>query len=98
MITIAVLPGDGVGSEVLAGPVELAHWIAERGSVRVTGPWPVGASSFGETGEGLPAATVEACEASDAILLGSVGEHPGVPIGAYRPELALLQLREHFDL
>lgn len=98
MISIALLPGDGVGPEVLEGPAELAEMLAATGAVEVTGPWPVGASSFGATGEGLPEETLAACEAADAILLGAVGEHPGVPIADYRPELALISLRVHFDL
>lgn len=97
MITIALLPGDGVGTEVLDGPTWIARELARRKVVDVTGPWPIGASSFAATGEGLPTATIRACEESDAILMGAVGEHPGVSIDAYRPELALLTLRNHFD-
>ena len=98
MITVALLPGDGVGQEVLDGPGEILRELARRGLLSVTGPWPIGASAFSESGEGLPAATVTACENSDAVLLGAVGEHPGVPLADYRPELALIGLREHFDL
>lgn len=98
MISIALLPGDGVGPEVLDGPAELARRLAAVGAVEMTGPWPVGASAFGAIGDGLPVETLEACEQADAILLGAVGEHPGVPLSAYRPETALLALRVHFDL
>jgi isocitrate/isopropylmalate dehydrogenase len=98
MITVALLPGDGVGPEVLDGASEILRELARRELLAVTGPWLIGASAFAEGGEGLPAATVTACEEADAILLGAVGEHPGVPIAAYRPELALIGLREHFDL
>ncbi len=98
MIRIALLPGDGVGEEVLSGPAVVAQMLADRDVLDVTGPWPVGASSFGETGDGLPPSTLAACEEADAILLGAVGEHPGVSTSAYRPELALLTLRQHFDL
>lgn len=97
MINVALLPGDGVGSEVLAGPTELLRWLATRGELELTGPWPVGASSYGVSGEVLPATTLDACEAANAILLGAVGEHPGVSAAGLRPELALLGLREHFD-
>lgn len=98
MIKIALLPGDGIGPEVLAGPTALLGWLADRGELECTGPWPVGASSFAESGQGLPTSTVQACEAADAILLGAVGDHPGVATAGFRPELALLGLREHFDL
>jgi isocitrate/isopropylmalate dehydrogenase len=98
MIHVALLPGDGVGSEVLDGPSSLLRELERRGAVTVTGPWPVGASAFAQTGTGLPPETLHACEQADAVLLGAVGEHPGVPLGIYRPELALIGLREHFDL
>ena len=62
---IAVLPGDGVGAEVVAGPVELLEAIAAAGRIELTGPWPVGASAFGELGTGLPASTLAACDDSD---------------------------------
>ncbi len=98
MIRLAILPGDGIGSEVLAGPIEIVERLAVDGRVEITGPWPVGASAYLDTGEGLPAATLAACEAADAILFGAVGDHPGFDARDYRPELALLRLREHFDL
>jgi isocitrate/isopropylmalate dehydrogenase len=98
MIKIALLPGDGVGPEVLRGPMELVQHLAGLGVLDVTGPWPVGASAFATTGEGLPASTLQACEEANAILLGAVGEQPGVSLRAYRPERALIALREHFDL
>jgi isocitrate/isopropylmalate dehydrogenase len=98
VIRVAVLPGDGIGPEVLEGPVAVLRSLAAAGLLEVTGPWPVGASAFAEAGEGLPAPTLEACEAADAIFLGAVGEQPGLAVQDYRPELALLGLREHFDL
>jgi isocitrate/isopropylmalate dehydrogenase len=98
MIRVALLPGDGVGPEVLEGPAQLLRELEHRGKVTTSGPWPVGASAFGGCGTGLPAETLRACEDADAILLGAVGEHPGVPLDDYRPELALIGLREHFDL
>lgn len=98
MISIALLPGDGIGSEVLAGPSQIVEWLADRGELACSGPWPIGASSFASCGAGLPDETLDACEESDALLLGAVGEHPGVPLASFRPELALLALREHFDL
>ena len=98
MITVALLPGDGVGPEVLAGPAVLLQALAERDVLAVNGPWPVGATAFAAGGEGLPRETISACENADAILLGAVGEHPGVPLADYRPELSLIGLREMFDL
>ena len=76
MRRVAVLPGDGVGAEVTAGPLELLSDIAAAGRVELTGPWPVGASAFGAHGTGLPPETVAACDAADALFLGAIGEHP----------------------
>jgi len=97
-IRIAVLPGDGVGAEVLAGPIKLLEHIASTGCVEVTGPWPVGASAFAELGTGLPEQTLRACDDADAMFFGAAGEHPGVPIDDYRPELSIIGLRERYDL
>ncbi len=95
---IAVLPGDGVGAEVVAGPVELLEAIAEAGRIELTGPWPVGASAFGELGTGLPADTLAACDDCDAMFFGAAGEHPGVSLDAYRPEHSIIGLRQRYDL
>ena len=95
---IAVLPGDGVGAEVVAGPVELLEAIAGAGRIELTGPWPVGASAFGELGTGLPADTLAACDGSDAMFFGAAGEHPGVSLDDYRPEHSIIGLRQRYDL
>ena len=95
---IAVLPGDGVGAEVVAGPVELLEAIAGAGRIELTGPWPVGASAFGELGTGLPEDTLAACDASDAMFFGAAGEHPGVSLDDYRPEHSIIGLRQRYDL
>ncbi len=95
---IAVLPGDGVGAEVVAGPVELLEAIAEAGRIELTGPWPVGASAFGELGTGLPAVTLAACDDCDAMFFGAAGEHPGVSLDDYRPEHSIIGLRQRYDL
>lgn len=98
MIKLAVLPGDGIGDEVMSGPMELLRVLSRDGVVEVSGPWPVGATAYAATGQLLPSHTVAACEDADAILLGAVGDHPGVALNGIRPEVALLTLREHFDL
>ena len=95
---IAVLPGDGVGAEVVAGPVELLEAIAGAGRIELTGPWPVGASAFGELGTGLPADTLAACDDCDAMFFGAAGEHPGVSLDDYRPEHSIIGLRQRYDL
>lgn len=98
MITVAVLPGDGIGREVVDGPLEILRGLQDRGVLEVSGPWPVGLSAFGDHGTVLPERTLAACEEADAVLLGAIGEHPGADPGAAQQPSALLALRSHFDL
>ena len=95
---IAVLPGDGVGAEVIDGPTRLLEAIADAGRIELTGPWPVGASAFGEFGTGLPEPTLAACDSCDAMFFGAAGEHPGVSLDDYRPEHSIIGLRQRYDL
>ncbi len=96
--TVAWLPGDGVGEEVTAGPAELLAVMAEAGRIELTGPWPVGASAFGTLGTGLPDGTLDTTDRCDAMFFGAAGEHPGVPLDAYRPEHSIIGLRRRYDL
>jgi 3-isopropylmalate dehydrogenase len=100
MTTIALLPGDGIGSEILDGPVAYLHNLERDGApVRITGPWPYGSSGWAQTGSTLPEQTVAACRAADVILSGAVGTHPGVTTEQCpNPEAALIELRHLFDL
>ena len=95
---VAVLPGDGVGAEVVAGPAQLLQVVADAGRIELTGPWPVGASAFGELGTGLPTDTLAACDDCDAMFFGAAGEHPGVSLDDYRPEHSIIGLRQRYDL
>jgi acyl-CoA synthetase (AMP-forming)/AMP-acid ligase II len=57
MISIALRPGDSVGPEVLADPIDIANHLADHGVVQTTGPWPVGTTAFAATGAALPSTT-----------------------------------------
>jgi 3-isopropylmalate dehydrogenase len=98
--TVALLPGDGIGAEVLEGPVALLRRLEREGApVRLTGPWPYGTTGWMQTGSILPAETVAACREADVILSGAVGTHPGVTAEQCpNPEAALIELRHVFDL
>lgn len=100
MTTIALLPGDGIGSEILDGPVAYLTVLAEQGlPVKLTGPWPYGSTGWAETGESLPEQTIKACQEADVILSGSVGTDPRVdPKDCPNPEAGLIKLRHLFDL
>lgn len=98
---IAVLPGDGIGSEVMAEAIRVLKAIEKRfGHTFHLTEAPVGGTAYDLVGTPLPADTVKLCEASDAILFGSVGgpKWDDLPSDK-RPETgALLPLRKHFDL
>jgi 3-isopropylmalate dehydrogenase len=98
--TIALLPGDGIGSEILDGPVAFLRQLEQDGvPVRLTGPWPYGTSGWAQTGSILPPETVAACHDADVILSGAVGTHPGISAQECpNPEAALIELRHIFDL
>lgn len=100
MTAIALLPGDGIGSEILDGPLAYLHQLERDGApVQVTGPWPYGTSGWAQTGAILPAETVDACRDADVILSGAVGTHPGITAQQCpNPEAALIELRHIFDL
>lgn len=98
---IAVLPGDGIGPEVMSEARKVLDTIAEKhGLTFECEEKLVGGAAIDATGGPLPEDTVAACEASDAILFGSVG---GPKWESLPPEIqpergALLPLRKHFGL
>jgi 3-isopropylmalate dehydrogenase len=100
MSTIALLPGDGIGAEILDGPVALLRQLARDGApIELTGPWPYGTTGWLATGSTLPDSTLAACQEADVVLSGAVGTHPGVsPDECPNPEAALIRLRHVFDL
>jgi 3-isopropylmalate dehydrogenase len=100
MTTIALLPGDGIGREILDGPVAYLRQLERRGlPVRISGPWPYGSTGWRETGATLPPQTIEACRTADVVLSGAVGTHPGISAeDCPNPEAALIALRHEFDL
>ncbi len=98
---IAVLPGDGIGPEVMAEALKVLRKLEQSidGSFDVeTGE--VGGSAIDKLGEALPKQTIELCESSDAILFGSVGgpKWESLPPEKQPERAALLPLRKHFAL
>jgi len=95
---IVVLPGDGVGPEVLHESRQVLERIAEtRGHDLAFQEALIGGAAIRSTGIPLPPETVAACEGADAILLGAVGD-PEFDGKEVRPEQALLELRKHLGL
>jgi 3-isopropylmalate dehydrogenase len=94
-LKITVLAGDGIGPEVTAQAVHVLETVADRhGHNFEFEERPVGGVAIKQEGSPLPASTLEACLASNAVLLGAVGapEHDKLPAQA-RPEAGLLALR-----
>src|SRR5205814_8392630 len=72
---IAVLPGDGIGPEVIAQAVRVLEAVGERFEVRFAlDTLPIGAAAVRAARNPLPAETRTAVERSDAVLLGAVGD------------------------
>jgi len=97
--TIALLPGDGIGPEVIEPAVRLMDKaLAGSGSTRLDyKPLDAGAGHYEKTGESLPTAALETARRSDAVFLGAMGlPHVRYPDGT---EIApQLELRETLDL
>ncbi len=71
---LAVLPGDGIGPEVMSEAIKVLDTLAAKSDIRFEyNHQLVGGAAIDAVGKALPAETVAACEASDAILFGSVG-------------------------
>ncbi|HXG88002.1 MAG TPA: isocitrate/isopropylmalate family dehydrogenase [Vicinamibacterales bacterium] len=94
-LTVAVLPGDGIGPEVIAQATRVLHLITDACGHHVeTTHYPIGGAALRRHGVALPASTAAGCAASDAVLLGAVGDPSFDHLSPeHRPEAALLSLR-----
>ena len=93
---IAVLPGDGIGTEVTSVAVEVLKRACEAHGVEIeTESFLFGGCSYDEYGEPVTDETLDACLEADAVLLGAVGgpQYDDLP-KQHRPEAALLKLRK----
>jgi 3-isopropylmalate dehydrogenase len=91
-IRLAVVPGDGIGPEVVAEGLKVLDALGLTIEQTV---YELGATYWHKTGEALPDATLEEIRGHDAILLGAVGD-PSVPSGVLERGL-LLKLRFELD-
>lgn len=97
---IAVIPGDGIGPEVIGQTTRVLDEIGRKyDHVFDFTEVLAGGCAIDETGECLPRETVKICKESDAVLLGAVGgpKWDHLP-GKDRPEMALLGLRSELGL
>ncbi len=97
---IALLPGDGIGPEVVAAARRILEAVAARfGHQFHFEVAAIGGHAIDLEGTPLPSATLVACERADAMLLGAVGGPRWSDTAAkIRPEQGLLRLRRHFEL
>jgi len=94
-MTIAVLPGDGIGVEVTAAALRVLR--AVRADLDYAHA-DVGGAAIERHGSALPAETLALCRRSAAMLFGAVGDPRYDAPGGPRPESAILGLRKEFDL
>jgi len=100
-LKIALLPGDGIGPEVITEAVKICDAIAEKFNHTII--WKeglVGADAIEKTGDPYPNSTHEICLNSNAVLFGAVGDpkFDNNPSLSVRPEEGLLRMRKKLGL
>src|ERR1039457_331927 len=96
---IAVLPGDGIGPEIVAQAVKVLRALAQDGLKLEMEEALVGGAAYDAAGDPLPAATLKLAREADAILFGGVGgwQYDQLP-RAKRPEHATLRSLKQLGL
>lgn len=97
---IAVIPGDGIGPEIMNEALKVLDKVGEKyGHSFECTKVLAGGAAIDATGKSLPQETLDVCKASDAVMLGAVGgpKWDNLP-GGERPERALLGLRKELGL
>lgn len=97
---ITLLPGDGIGPEIMAVAVNVLQTIAPHFDLKFEFQEAlVGGAAIDAVGEPLPAATLETCRQSDAVLLAAIGGYKWDTLPRHlRPETGLLALRSGLGL
>ena len=93
---IAVLPGDGIGPEIIAQALRALRALELKCELEEA---PVGGAAYEKHGHPLPESTLKLAQAADAVLFGAVGDWKYDTLErALRPEQAILGLRKHLGL
>ena len=93
---IAILPGDGIGPEIMAQAVKVLNVLGEPFELETA---PVGGAAYAAHGHPLPEATLALARAADAVLFGAVGDYQYDNLErSLRPEQAILGLRKNLEL
>ncbi|MBB6330157.1 3-isopropylmalate dehydrogenase [Chryseobacterium sediminis] len=98
---IAVLPGDGIGPEIISESIKILDVIAEAFQCKFHFDYGlIGAEAIFKTGNPLPEETLKICKESDAVLFGAIGDpvFDNNPEAKVRPEQGLLKLRKELGL
>ena len=95
-MNIAILPGDGIGPEIVAEAVKVLHALDLKFEMQTA---PVGGAAYEAAGHPLPEATLKLAKDADAILFGAVGDWKYDTLDRpLRPEQAILGLRKALGL
>jgi len=96
---IAVLPGDGIGPEIVTQAVKVLDRLQADGLKIEMEYAPIGGAGYEAAGDPLPEATLKLSQAADAVLLGAVGDwkYDSLPRDQ-RPERGLLRIRKALNL
>lgn len=96
---IAVLPGDGIGPEIVKQALRVVDVLRSDGLSIEVEQASIGGAGYDEHGDPLPAATLALAKSADAVLLGAVGgpQYDQLP-RAKRPEQGLLRIRKELGL
>ncbi len=100
-LKFAVLPGDGIGPEVMAATLRVLHALAEGHGLKLDyAEADVGGIAIDRHGSALPESTLKVCREADAILFGSVGgpKWESLPPKEQPERAALLPIRRAFNL
>jgi 3-isopropylmalate dehydrogenase len=100
VFNILLLPGDGVGPEVMTEVERVVAWVNRHGDAKIeTETDLVGGCAYDAHGEAISSATMAKALAADAVMLGAVGgpKWDGVAYDQ-RPEAGLLRLRKDLEL
>ena len=100
MHSILLIPGDGIGPEVVAQAKRVLEWVSANSDTQFTFDHAlIGGAAYEATGTPFPAETLMKAKAADAILLGAVGGPQWESLDyAVRPERGLLAIRKELDL
>jgi 3-isopropylmalate dehydrogenase len=98
-VKIALLPGDGIGPEIVAEAAKLLERLRREGLPIETETAPIGGAGYDAAGAPLPDATLKIAQAADAVLMGAVGgpQYDALP-RALRPEQGILAIRKALGL